>query len=122
MENSLLLNVLGILLVITGILDAFKYSWQAKKIRWVQSAKGHSRNFINVAIGNDFIRIIYLCLHWDWYLLISSLIAMICMLDMWYAMYVWYPYRKRGLLNFKRPSMLKYIWNSFLPNKFRKRL
>jgi len=122
MEHSLFVTIIGILLVITGIFDALKYSWQARKIRHVRSARGHSRNFINAAIINALVRILYLCINWDLYLQISSIIAIVCMIDMWYAMYLYYPYRKRGLNNFKRPSMITYIINSLLPNKLRKRL
>ena len=116
MLTEILSNILGGLLVITGVFDALKYSWQAKKIRAVKSSKGHSRNFINAAIANDLVRIVYLCFHWDWYLMISSIVAMYCMIDMWYAMYIYYPYRRRGLVNFKRPNFLVYFVNSLLPN------
>jgi len=54
------INIVGIILIITGIFDSFKYKWSADKIKQLQSAKGQSRKFINCAILNDIIRIVML--------------------------------------------------------------
>ena len=116
-------NLFGALLVLTSIGDAAKYSVQAIKIRQNKSSKNISRKFLNFAIINDFVKLIY---GWvaplDWYIVISSLLALICMFHMYYEQYVFYPYHKRGLINFKRPSILIYIINSILPNKLRRHL
>lgn len=116
-------GVLGFLLIITGILDSFKYHWEAKKIRAVGTAKGHSRQFINVAIYHDVVRVIYLLtINRDWYLLLVSLIALYTMFDMFWAIYTRYPYKMRGCPNFKRPNIVLYFINSTLPNQIRKKL
>ena len=49
----------GILLVITGIFDAFKYSLQAFRISKAKSSKIQSRKFVLMAIGNDLVKIVY---------------------------------------------------------------
>ena len=115
-------NVIGVLLIITGIFDAWKYTWQAKKIQSVGTAKGHSRKFINMAITNDLIRITYSILIKDLYLVAINTIAMSCMINLWIIIYLYYPYRRRGLINFKRPNLILYFWNSITPNSIRKRL
>jgi hypothetical protein len=116
-------TVFGILLTITGFFDAIKYAWEAKKIREVGTARGHSRKFINAAIINDVVRIVYFVLiSKDWYLIISAGIAIFCMFYQFWTIYIYYPYRYRGLQNFKRPSLYVFILNSLIPNKYRRRL
>lgn len=117
-----ILQITGFILVITGIFDSIKYHWSASKIRKLRSAKGQSRKFINAALINDLIRIIHVVIIPDIYLIISSILALIFMLEHWYMVYWYYPYRKRGLINFRRPNIVLYIINSFLPNSIRKRL
>ena len=109
-------------LIFTGFLDAYKYHVGARKIRAVRTARGHSRNFLNWAIRNDIVRIIYLLIHFDLYLLISSVLALLFMCEMWYEIYLHYSYKTRGLPNFKRPNICLYLLNSTLPNSVRKRL
>ena len=122
-RQNFLGGVLGFLLIITGILDSFKYHWEAKKIRSVGTARGHSRQFINVAIYHDLVRVLYLLtINRDLYLLLVSIIALYTMFDMFWAIYIHYPYRMRGCSNFKRPNIILYFLNSTLPNKIRKRL
>ena len=116
-------NILGVILTITGVFDAVKYHWQAMSIRKVQLARGHSRKFINAAIINDLVRLVYfIYVKPDLYLLVSSIVAIICMVELYGVIYIYYPYRMRGCFNFKRPNLLLYIINSFLPNQNRKRL
>jgi len=115
-------NFIGILLTISGIFDSIKYHWASQKIRQVKTAKGQSRKGINAAIINDGIRIGYCFLIKDIYLIISSILAMICMLECFYTIYTYYPYRMRGCYNFKKPNIFLYLINSILPNSIRKRL
>ena len=116
-------NILGIILTITGIFDAIKYHWQTVAIRRVGLAKGHSRKFINAAILNDLVRLIYfIYVKPDIYLLIATAIALICMIELYGTIYWYYPYRMRGCSYFKRPNAFIYFVNSLLPNKIRKRL
>ena len=115
-------NVVGIVLLITGLFDSFKYKWQGDKIRKAKSARGQSRKFLNAAISNDLIRIIYSFLIRDIYIFFTSLLAMSTMLYCYWMTYKYYPYRGRGLNNFRRPGIILYILNSLLPNRIRKRL
>ena len=120
--NLMLKDIFGGLLIISSILDAIKYTLQANKIRHTKNAKSQSRKFINFAIVNDIVKLIYGWLIFDWFIIISSLLAIGCMLDLWYTTYWFYPYRMRGCSNFKRPNLLLYLVNSILPNSIRKRL
>ncbi len=122
MFRDIIADGLGLLLIVTGIFDAYKYHWGAKAIRKARTARGHSRKFMNVAIWNDATRIAYLSFRWDAFLMISSLLAIICMLEMWWAVYWFYPYKRRKQKNFKRPSLMVYVINSIQSNKTRKRL
>ena len=122
MNNWLLKDIVGALLVITSIFDALKYSIQASKIRKTQSAKSQSRRFINWAIVNDIVKFSYGFIITDWFIVISSLLAIICMLDLWFTTYKYYPYRMRGCINFRKPSIFIYLINSIIPNRLRKRL
>lgn len=111
-------TILGIVMTITGIFDGIKYLWEGQAIIKVKTSKGHSRKFINVAIVNDIVRILYLvtCPVLDWYLLISALVAIICMIFMYVQVYWYYPYIG------KRANIFSYIWNSLLPNNIRPQL
>jgi hypothetical protein len=122
MGNWLLKDIVGSILVITSIFDAIKYTLQANKIRFTKNAKSQSRKFINFAIINDVVKLYYGFIIIDWFIIISSLLAIICMLDLWITTYRFYPYRMRGCYNFKRPSPGIYLINSILPNRLRKRL
>ena len=115
--------IFGILLTITGLLDAIKYYWEGKKIREVGTSRGHSRKFINAAIANDLVRIFYfIVISKDWYLIVSAGVAIFCMFYQFWTIYIYYPYRYRGLQNFKRPSLYVFVLNSLIPNKYRRRL
>lgn len=125
---KLLLDVIGFLMIYTGWLDAYKYHVSATTIRKVKTARGHSRRFINYALINDIIKIIYLGLsaivfgRIDWFLIVCCIFAIIFMIEHWCTVYVYYPYRRRGLIGFKKPNLYIYFLNSILPNKIRKRL
>jgi len=123
MLNSLVLkDFLGGLLIVTSIFDAIKYSLQARKIQREKTAKSMSRKFINFALMNDFVKLSYGITIGDLFIMFSSILALICMIDLWWQIYWWYPYRMRGCSNFKRPNIFLYTINSILPNRLRKRL
>lgn len=122
MEKTLLLSITGILLTITGMWDGYKYHWSAMAIRKAKTARGQSRKFINAALSNNIIRIVHCFILPDWWLVISSLFALIFMFEHWWAVYIYYPYRYRGLIGFKKPNIIIYMFNSILPNRLRKRL
>ena len=114
-------NIFGGLLICTSIFDAIKYTIQASKIRRERKS-GMSRRFINWAIMNDLVKLIYGCLLIDAYIVISSILALVCMCDLWFTIYLFYPYRYRGLNGFKRPNIFLYLINSIVPNRIRRRL
>jgi hypothetical protein len=120
--NLILKDSLGIILVIAGLLDAWKYTWQAKGIKKVGTAKGHSRKFLNAAILNDTIKLLYSLIINDIFIFSASILALGTMFYNYYIVYKYYPYRMRGCSNFKRPNILLYILNSLQPNRIRKRL
>jgi len=122
MDNIILKDALGGLLIVTSIFDALKYSIQARKIQKEKTAKSMSRRFINFALINDFVKFGYGIVISDWFIISSAILALICMIDLWYQIYWWYPYRMRGCSNFKRPNIFLYTWNSITPNKIRKHL
>ena len=122
MSNWLLKDIVGSVLVVTSIFDAIKYTLQANKIRHTKNAKSQSRKFINFAIVNDIVKFYYGVIILDWFIIVSAILAIICMLDLWITTYRFYPYKMRGCLNFKRPSVFIYLVNSILSNKLRKRL
>ena len=115
-------TIFGVLLILTGILDAGKYSLQAWKIQKVGTAKAQSRKFVLMAIGNDLIKTIYSVCILDIYIFLSSVLALVCMLHLWIIVYQLYPYRHRGLYNFRRPNILIFTLNAMIPNRIRKRL
>lgn len=117
-----IIDTLGLLLLYTGYLDATKYRLESAKIKQIGTAKGHSRRFINRAIISDAVRLLYLSFKPDLFLITVSVIALGCMLEMFWTLYIYYPYKGRGLHNFKRPSIWLYFINSVIPNRIRKRL
>lgn len=123
MFENIAADIVGVLLTLTGVFDAYKYHWESCSIRRAKTAKGHSRKFINAAVVNDIVRIGYLlCFKQDVFLIASSLIAIVCMLEMWWVIYWYYPYRGYRKRRFKRPNLVTYTINSILPNSIRKRL
>jgi hypothetical protein len=120
--ETLFITIIGCLFVFTSIFDALKYRWNASKIRQYKSSKGHSRKFINVAIFNDIVRLTYGFLIHDSYIVLSSLLAMIFMSELFFMIYWYYPYKYRNLRNFKRPNIFLYLLNSILPNRIARRL
>lgn len=115
-------QVFGTLLLVTSVFDALKYSLQARKVVHVGTAKSMSRNFINWALMNDIVKLLYGIMIIDMYIILSSVLALVCMIHLWIVVYIYYPYRMRGCPNFKRPPVFLYFVNSIIPNRIRKRL
>ncbi len=120
---DILIDILTYSLFGMGIWDAFKYKIMSNKMLKYKSSKEHSRTFLN---GSIIYRILLWLYAWlvldDWVIKWTCVIALLTLGEAWYTMYITYPYKGRGLNNFKRPSMLKYAINSLLPNRIRKRL
>lgn len=121
--DNIFKEIAGILFIVWAYIDGFKYWIEGHKIATLKSAKGRSRKFILMALGNDLYRVLYFVfVTTDWYVLISTIIALIFMIYMFFMQYKWYPYRMRGCENFHRPNIFLYTINALLPNRIRKRL
>ena len=120
---DIFINILTYSLFGMGIWDAYKYKIMSNKMLKYKSSKQHSRTFLN---GSIFYRILLWLYAWlvlkDWVIIWTSVIAIFTLVEAWHTLYVYYPYKGRGLNNFKRPSIWKYAINSLLPNRIRKRL
>lgn len=114
--------ILGVALVVLGLLDALKYEWFAKKIIIAGSSREYSRKGINFAIFNAIVRVIYGSVIGDIYIIGASLVSLVTISYCWWAVYLYYPYRNRGLIHFKRPHPMIYFINSCLPNTIRRKL
>jgi hypothetical protein len=121
-EHTILVNIFGVLLIATSILDALKYELEARRIIEAKTSKNRSRKFINWALLNDVIKFGYGIVILDFYIILTSVLSLITMCRMFYAQYLFYPYKYRGLTNFKRPSLFVYIINSWMPNSLRRKL
>jgi hypothetical protein len=115
-------NSIGIVLVVASLFDAWKYIWNSQAIKKVKTAKAHSRKFMNAAIFQDLIKLVYSITIMDFYIFISALLALVTMCICFYTIYQYYPYRMRGCQNFKRPNIFVYLLNSLIPNNLRKKL
>ena len=104
-NQQILFSISGILLTITGIFDSIKYHWVAINIRKMGTAQGRSRKFINAAIINNLARISHCILTNNLWVVLSSLLALCFMLEHWFMVYWYYPYRKRTQFGFKRPNI-----------------
>ena len=120
---EILINVLRGAVLITGCLDAYKYRFLTMKVARLKSSREISRKFLNASIVNRRIFFAYVSFVLrDWTLSLVSVIALYTMCEAFYHVYLYYPYRNRGLKNFKRPDIWVYFLNSISPNKNRKRL
>ena len=117
------LDLWGVCLLIVRFYDGYKYHIQTKKIKQLQSAKGHSRDFGNVALGIDLFMLLYFIVkNQDIYLIFSTIVIILFVTEYWITLYLYYPYKMRGCPNFKRPNVWHYFLNSIQSDKFRKRL
>lgn len=125
-HNEWIRNIAGGILALWGLCDGVKYSIAARKIRDYKTSVGHSRKFIELAIGNDLYRVFYfIFIDQNVYLFIASILALLFMLDMLWAMYIYYPYQtypRRIVKRAKRPNIFVYLHNAWLSNKVRKAL
>jgi len=115
-------EILGVILIISGLCNGVRYYWSASAIRKAGTAKGHSRKSMNTGIADDSIRFLYGIAAEDLFIILSAFICLLFMVYKWYIIYLLYPYKKRGLINFHRPGLWKYFINSLIPNHKRPRL
>jgi hypothetical protein len=119
---TIIISILGVLLIIFGVLDGWKYHIVANKVKLAKSSKTHSRMFTNITLGKDVVMVAYLCFKPDAFLMIMTLLGFIFAIEYFWQIYRFYPFLKRGLNNFKRPNLIIYVINSLLPNSLRRRL
>ena len=118
---TLLILKWGVL--ITSILDSWKYRFLALKVKHMKCSKAVSRKFLNISIIYRIFLLAYSALVLkDWIIGVSCIIALLTLFETHYYTYIYYPYKYRGLKNFKRPSVLKYILNSLVLNKYASKL
>lgn len=118
-----LIEILKWSVLLIGGLDAYKYKFLVQKISRLKSSREISRKFINISLLKNFIFLVASVTYLnDWAVMYVSLISLYTGGEAFYYVYYWYPYKTRGLKNFKRPSLWKYTWNSILPNDIRERL
>jgi hypothetical protein len=122
MTREIMIEILGVVLICSGLINGIRYRWSALKIKEIGIARGHSRKSMNTAIFDDTVKLLYGAIRMDLYLVGSATAALTFMIYKWCIIYLYYPYRGRGLINFKRPSVIHYLINSIIPNKYRRRL
>lgn len=122
MMTFTLLDILKFLVLIAGIADAYKYRRQTEKILRKQSSKNISRVSVLLGIFNNIVLIVYCTVYNLWILTTIRLIALFTTCRLYWNMYKYYPYKTRGLDNFKRPPFFIFLKNSLTPNNRAKRL
>lgn len=116
-------QLFGFIVLIAGVLDSYKYRLLVKKIKNLKSSNGVSRQFINIAIFHKIVLSIWAVFYLkDYVVALSSLLALYTSLELWYFCWKFFPFLGRGKFGYKKPKVLKYIWNSLLPNKIAGRL
>jgi len=122
MNLDIIKDIIGGLYIGLGILDAAKYHIHANSIRKNKTSMGHSRRFVNITAADKTVGILFGITINNWMVIFTSTIALVSTLEYFWMEYLYYPYRRRGLNNFSRPSLYVYFINSLLPNNQRKRL
>jgi len=106
--------------LVTGIIDAYKYKFLTAKISRLKSSREISRKFINISLLKNFILLLWAHFYLnDWAVTWACIISLYTGSEAFYYIYCYYPYKTRGFPNFKRPSLLKYTINSIIPNSIK---
>lgn len=121
-SNLFFKNVIQFLVIWAGIADAYKYSRLRQKIVRVKSSKSVSRMFAIIAIICDVIFVLYTLLIRDPFLIFVRGLALYTTIDLYYHVYLYYPFKTRKLNNFKKPSLWAFLVNTLEPNSTRQRL
>jgi len=121
--QTIAIKVLKGIVLLTGFMDSYKYKLQAQKVCRLKSSGQISRLALLYAILHRVPLFIYVSLVLkDTILIAISFIALYTITEALYYTYRYYPYRNRGLKNFKRPSFYKFIKDTIEPHKYGKRL
>lgn len=116
-------QIFGLFVLFFGLLDAYKYKLITNKVKKYKSSRGQSRLATNYAVIHKILLAIWSIFYLkDWVVATSALLALYTSVELWYEIYLNYPYKYRGLNNFKRPNTLTYFINSWYPNRKKYRL
>jgi len=121
-NNLFYKNIVQFLVLVAGIADAYKYSRLQQKIVRTQSSRDVSRMFSMIAIICDIIFVAYTLMIKDPFLIFVRSVALYTTVNLYFFIYLYYPFKMRKLDNFKRPSLWVFILNTLEPNGRRKRL
>jgi len=121
-EHLLFQKIIQLAVIIAGVADAYKYMRLRQKIMRTKSSRDVSRMFALIAIICDIIFVAYTLIIRDPFLVFVRGIALYTTIDLYYFIYLFYPFKTRGLPNFKRPSLWTFFVNTLQPNGIRKRL
>lgn len=117
------MHILKAAVLFLGFMDAYKYKLMTQKVARLKASGQIPRKFLVWSIANRIVLLLYVWLELnDWILITTSAIALYTMLEAFYYVYDYYPYRNRGLKNFKKPSMWIFIKDIFSKNTYGKRL
>lgn len=122
MEDHILKTIQWLVLI-SGVIDSFKYKFITQKISRYKSSKEQSRKMLNLTLFKNLVLGIYS--HYflkDWYITASCVVALYTAGEAFYFCYLHYPYKNRKKKGYKRPSIYKYTIHSLTPNKWAKKL
>ena len=121
--ENLGMATLKLLVLVFGFMDAYKYKLMTQKVGRLKASGQIPRKFLVWSIANRIVLLLYVWLELnDIILITTSVIALYTMLEAFYYVYEYYPYRCKGLKNFKKPSIWKFTKDIFSNNKHGKRL
>ena len=109
-------------IIYLGIIDAWKYLRLRQKIVRNKSSRNVSRLFGLSAFLCDIGFVAYTILILDPVLMVVRGLALYTTMDLYFHCYLFYPFKRRKLKGFKRPSLFTFILNTLEPNSSRKRL
>lgn len=115
-------DVLSVLIIYLGIVDGWKYLRQKQKIVRMKSSKDVSRLFSLSAFLCDIGFVAYTILIREPVLIFVRVFALYTTLDLYYHVYLYYPYKERFKRNFRRPNLRTFIINTLQPNNIREHL
>ena len=121
-NNLFFKNIIQFLLIWAGIADAYKYGRLRQKIVRIKSSRSVSRMFSLIAIICDIIFVLYVLIIKDPFLIFVRGLALYTTVDLYYHVYLYYPFKTRNLNNFKRPNLWIFLLNTLEPNSTRQRL
>lgn len=120
--NISLKTLFGVLVLIAGIFDAYKYRRQTQKLKRNKSSRNISRMFVFIAIICDIVIVLYTVIIKDFILIIIRTLSLYTMCELYYYVWKFYPYKNRKKRKFKKPNLILFLRNTLLPNNIRRHL